>query len=55
MGNLAGMGFVYEEKGKFRMRDGTSHLSDVIWPKLVGFTPWNGNKIGERLIWGILP
>lgn len=29
-GNLAGMGFVYGEKGKFGMRGGTSHLSDVI-------------------------
>lgn len=46
-GNPAGTGFVSLEKGKFGMRGGTSHLFGLIWPKSIGFTPWNGNKIEE--------
>lgn len=54
-GNPAGTGLVYLEKGKSGMRGGTSGLLGLVWPKSIGFTPWNGNKIGEPPIWGILP
>lgn len=54
-GNPAGTGLVYLEKGKSGMRGGTSRLLGLVWPKSIGFTPWNGNKIGEPPIWGILP